>query len=172
MAIASPGPRLATGSQSSRPLSVGNRRPNAPAAEPAVNLERLANATAVNIQARDITGQLVVGNKNIVVGPGGHLVVNRLAAQSRPQIKPIAAKDRLQPPPVPYLLDRTEESQTIIAALGQRQSVECFQRSRLWQNRPALRDRSSPRGHLPIFGGGALPVGPAAAPGRSLAGLV
>jgi len=108
------------------PLSVGNRRPSAPAAEPAVNLERLANATAVNIQARDITGQLVVGNKNIVVGPGGHLVVNRLAAQSRPQIKPIAAKDRLQPPPVPYLLDRTEESQTIIAALGQRQSVECF----------------------------------------------
>lgn len=108
------------------PVPVGDRMHSAPAAAPAVNLERLANATTVNIQARDITGQIVVGNKNIVVGPGGHLVVNRLAAQPRPQITPIAAKDRLQPPPVPHLLDRNEERQIIIAALGQRQSVECF----------------------------------------------
>lgn len=106
------------------PVPVRNRMHSAPT--PAVNLDRLANAMSVNIQARDITGQVVVGNKNIVVGPGGHLVVNRLVAQPRPQIKPIAAKDQLQPPPMLHLLDRTDESQSIIAALGQRQSVECF----------------------------------------------
>lgn len=110
----------------SAPVPAGGHPQSAPAAAPAVNLERLAHTISVNIQAQDITGQVVVGNKNIVVGPGGHLVVNRLAAQPRPQIQPIAAKDRLQPPPVPHLLDRTEESQTIIAALGQNQSVECF----------------------------------------------
>jgi hypothetical protein len=98
------------------------RPPLAPTPRPGPS----ASPISVNIQAQDITGQVVVGHHNIVVGPGGNLVVYPRAAHPRPKIRPIALGDRLKPPAFASLLDRRDESQVIAQALERGQSIECF----------------------------------------------
>lgn len=98
----------------------------APPSPPPRHAAPSSQSINVNIQARDISSPIVVGNHNTVVGPGGNLVVNRLVSTPRPKLKPIALRDTFKPPAFPNLLDRNDESQQIAASLQRAQSVECF----------------------------------------------
>ncbi|NMF84560.1 choice-of-anchor D domain-containing protein [Nodosilinea sp. P-1105] len=91
-----------------------------------VDLTPSPDATSVTIQARDIIGQVVVGNNNTVIGPGGNLVVYPLSPNQRPRVRPVAVGDRFCPPPFPHLLDRVEETQQIATACQRGQTVDCF----------------------------------------------